>query len=180
MASQSHEKTSQSKAHAARQLLLTGQAPSQTNEDDQNTSEDDDHDWEWVFEDSEETNKDDDDQPQQPRKRKRKASAVAAESSLQGKRIVAARRGKLEVRVGDAVALKADRNEVWVAIVTELVDDEDIEQDEDEGSGKCARFMWLSSPKEIYNKEKRRNDVLSVGWLLVTPQLYCIIKPSAG
>ncbi|KAI9669931.1 MAG: Origin recognition complex, subunit 1 [Alyxoria varia] len=160
MPSQIQNKKSRSKANTARQLLLTGHAPLQTNEDDQHSSDDDNHDWEWVYEDYEVANKDDDDQSQQSRKRKRKVSAVAAESNLQGKRIVAARKGKLEVRVGDAVALKADRNEVWVAIITELVDDEDIEQDEDEGAGKCARFMWLSSPKEIYNKEKRRNDVM--------------------
>ena len=59
------------------------------------------------------------------------------------------------LRLGDAVSLKAARNEQWVALITEFPPDEMEEE-------KGARFMWFTSPKEIRNKLKRRTDAMSV------------------
>lgn len=108
-----------------------------------------DHDdWQWIYEEGEvscvETNS--------PSK-KRKASEAFGQASE--RQIVGAQKGSLLLRLGDAVLLKAARNEQWVALVTEFLPDETED-------GKEARFMWFTSPKEIRNKAKRRTDAMSV------------------
>ena len=134
-----------------------------------------DVDWEWLYDSEEESGQPEefassghsaengsvngDEGPSEGRHitpRKRKAVEAFLSASQHARRIDGARLGNAEYRVGDAVALKADRNEVWVALITEFVDDEDLDDE------KAAKFMWLSSPKEIYNKAKRRNDILPV------------------
>lgn len=106
------------------------------------------HEWEWVYEDGsiseEET---------QTNSRKRKASEAFTQG--ESRRIVGARKGTEELRLGDAVLLKAPRNELWVAIIYEFLEDENEEEKE-------AKFMWFTSPKDIRNKTKRRNDAMSV------------------
>lgn len=79
-----------------------------------------------------------------------------------GDRIVGARIGRFECRIGDVVMLKADgSNEAWVALICEFV--------EDDGDGeKAANFMWFSSEKEIRNKDKKRSDYYWVIRLLTT------------
>lgn len=105
-------------------------------------------DWQWVYGD-----KIVEGGRASPDPKKRKASE--AFPTEPGKRIIAARRGNVELRLGDAVLLKAARNEQWVAIISEFLED-DVED------GQEARFMWFTSPKEIRNKAKRRNDAMSV------------------
>ncbi|KLU89329.1 origin recognition complex subunit 1 [Magnaporthiopsis poae ATCC 64411] len=78
-------------------------------------------------------------------------------------KIVGARMGKFECRLGDTVLLKADgSNEAWVGLICDFVED-----DGDEGE-KAAHFMWFSTEREIRNKEKKRTDAY---WneLYITP-----------
>lgn len=71
---------------------------------------------------------------------------------MSGDKIVGARIGQFECRVGDCVLLKADgSNEAWVALICEFVDDDDDGE-------KAANFMWFSTEKEIRNKDKKRSD----------------------
>ena len=103
-----------------------------------------DHPWEWILEDAgaESSNV-------QGNSRKRKRAQD---------RIIGARMGDFECRLGDCVMLKADgSNEAWVAIICEFVED-----DGDDGD-KAANFMWFSTEKEIRNKERKRTDALPVG-----------------
>ncbi|KAK5987675.1 Origin recognition complex subunit 1 [Cladobotryum mycophilum] len=98
----------------------------------------DDLPWEWIYAgESTEPNEATDGE-----RRKKKAT----------NKIVGARTGTFECRIGDIVMLKADRsNEVWVAIIGEFV--------EDDGDGDlAANFMWFSTEKEIRNKTKKRTD----------------------
>jgi len=111
--------------------------------------------WEWLYEDvldpEEEAPKVE--SPSSSRKRK---AADAFDSEIK-KRIIGAKSGSFEVRIGDAIRLKADRNETWVALIQGFVEDEEEEE-------KMATFMWFTSGQEIRNKAKRRNDKLLV-WL---------------
>ncbi|KAH8893728.1 P-loop containing nucleoside triphosphate hydrolase protein [Thozetella sp. PMI_491] len=103
-----------------------------------------DHPWEWIYED-EDDEADAANETTNPKKRKR----ATAE-----RKIVAARMGDFECRVGDTVLLKAEgSNEAWVGIICEFTYDE--EEDE-----KAANFMWFSTEKEIRNSEKKRKDFL--------------------
>lgn len=104
--------------------------------------------WQWVYGDEiVESDR------ASPNPKKRKASETFPVQS--SRRIVAARRGDVELRLGDAVLLKAARNEQWVAIISQFLQD-DVEDEQE------ARFMWFTSPKDIRNKAKRRTDAMSV------------------
>lgn len=105
----------------------------------------DDLPWEWIY-NAEDTDRANDD-AQNDRKRRK----------VTGNKIVGARMGTFECRIGDTVLLKADgSNEAWVAIICEFV--------EDDGEGeKAANFMWFSTEKEIRNRDKKRTDFYWVG-----------------
>ena len=132
--------------------------------------------WEWVYE-SRDVQNDSDQLSVQPataskctpRKRKRTEHAWPSSSANDGaptdKHVVGARLGSFTIRIGDVVTLRADRNDVWVAIITEFMDGSDDVldtefSDVEEDGEKKARFMWLSSPKDIHNKSKRLRDAL--------------------
>ncbi|TPX17414.1 uncharacterized protein E0L32_003057 [Thyridium curvatum] len=96
--------------------------------------------WEWIYQEQQDGSPAEDGNS---RKRKR----------TQQDKIIGARMGKFECRLGDTVLLKAElTNEAWVGIICDFVD-----SDGDEGE-KSANFMWLSTEREIRNKEKKRTD----------------------
>ncbi|ODA76635.1 hypothetical protein RJ55_07906 [Drechmeria coniospora] len=105
-------------------------------EDSDDELGEDDLPWEWIY--GVEPNED----HGQSHSKRRKVSD----------RIVGARMGSFECRVGDCVLLKAEgSNEAWVAIICEFI--------EPDGEGdKAANFMWFSTEKEIRNKSKKRDD----------------------
>ncbi|KND90345.1 Origin recognition complex subunit 1 [Tolypocladium ophioglossoides CBS 100239] len=114
--------------------------PGVTRDDSDDELGSDDLPWQWIYNaESPEHNGDD----SQSERKRRKVS---------GSKIVGARMGSFECRVGDCVLLTADgSNEAWVAIICEFI--------EDDGEGdKAANFMWFSTEKEIRNKDKKRND----------------------
>ncbi|SPJ78997.1 related to origin recognition protein Orc1p [Fusarium torulosum] len=96
--------------------------------------------WQWIYNSTPTTERSD--EAQGDRKRRK----------VTGDRIVGAKIGQFECRVGDTVMLKADgSNEAWFALICEFV--------EDDGEGeKAANFMWFSSEKEIRSKDKKRQD----------------------
>ena len=113
--------------------------PGITREDSDDELGSDDLPWEWIHEgQASERNAD------TPGERKRRKVA--------GNKIIGARLGNFECRIGDTVMLKADgSNEAWVAIICDFIDDD--------GEGnKAANFMWFSSEKEIRSKERKRSD----------------------
>jgi hypothetical protein len=100
--------------------------------------------WQWIYNSTPTTERGD--EAQSDRKRRK----------VTGDRIVGAKIGQFECRVGDTVMLKADgSNEAWFALICEFV--------EDDGEGeKAANFMWFSSEKEIRSKDKKRQDYYQV------------------
>lgn len=96
--------------------------------------------WQWIYNSTPTTERSDG--TQSDRKRRK----------VTGDRIVGARIGQFECRIGDTVMLKADgSNEAWIALICEFV--------EDDGEGeKAANFMWFSSEKEIRSRDKKRSD----------------------
>lgn len=95
--------------------------------------------WEWIYSTEQSEHAEDEGD--------RKRRKVATSS-----RIVGARHGDFECRVGDTVMLKADgSNGSWVAIIC------DFREDSDDG-GMAANFMWFLTEKEVLNKERKRKD----------------------
>ncbi|KAF4947218.1 hypothetical protein FGADI_10526 [Fusarium gaditjirri] len=96
--------------------------------------------WQWIY-NSNPTIERNDGTPSDRKRRK-----------VTGDRIIGARIGHFECRIGDTVMLKADgSNEAWIALICEFV--------EDDGEGeKAANFMWFSSEKEIRSRDKKRSD----------------------
>ncbi|KAH7136604.1 P-loop containing nucleoside triphosphate hydrolase protein [Dactylonectria macrodidyma] len=101
----------------------------------------DDTPWEWIY-NTEPAPNDQPDETESDRKRRK----------VTGDKIVGARIGQFECRIGDCVLLKADgSNDAWVALICEFVE-------EDDDGEKAANFMWFSTEKEIRNKDKKRSD----------------------
>lgn len=129
-------------------------APGISREDSDDELGDEDLPWEWIYDDDDRQKRQQEDGTEAddgttPRKRKR------AQQSRSGPKIVGARMGNFECRIGDTVLLKAEggSSEAWVGIICEFV--------EDDGE-KAAHFLWFSTEREIRNKQKKRNDFLPV------------------
>ncbi|KAL5118295.1 Origin recognition complex, subunit 1 [Pleosporales sp. CAS-2024a] len=129
-----------SRVDKARQYL-TGGAVFRDDSDDELGCED--HPWEWIYGDGDAGAEE---AAATPRKRK-------AASSPHVQRIVGARMGSFQCKVGDAVLLKAEGNQAWVGIICHFYEDADDKE-------KMARFLWFSSEKEIRNNNKKRTDFL--------------------
>ncbi|KAH0545004.1 hypothetical protein FGG08_000930 [Glutinoglossum americanum] len=157
------------KAERARQYL-SGLGVAREDSDDELGLED--HPWVWVYEDAEahghtklteeESCSEDEEGSvvnalnQRAPGKKRKAS----NSKL--RRIIGARMGDFQCRIGDCVLLKAEgTNEAWVGLICAFEDDGDEDN-------KAANFMWFSTEKEIRNKQKKRTDFMQ-NELYITP-----------
>lgn len=106
----------------------------------------------------------------QKKKRKRNVSATTTTKittatttnqpggeNAEERRIVGARMGNFECRLGDCVLLKAQgTNEAWVGLICEF------KEDEEEDGAKLANIMWFSTEKEIQNRQKKRMDFMPV------------------
>ena len=118
----------------------------------------DDHPWEWIYEEQETAAEPPAAEEKGTKSRKRKRAA----STNTKPKIIGARMGDFECRLGDTVLLKAEGSgEAWVGILS------DFQEDEEEGE-KAANFMWFSSEKEIRNSDKKRRDFLD-NELYITP-----------
>lgn len=108
-----------------------------------------DHPWEWVYTESAPGVEEKD-----QRRRKNKECVATVQDP---QRIIGARMGTFECRLGDCVFLKAEgaSNEAWIGIISNFEEDEEDEQ-------KCANFMWFSTEKEIRNKQRKRTDAMQV------------------
>jgi hypothetical protein len=141
-----------SKVEKARQYLSGGAVLREDSDDELGLE---DHPWQWIYEDQDVQSRKND-RSVTPRKRK-------ASSSVTEGRIVGARMGNFQCRVGDTVLLKAEGNQAWVGIICDLFDSDE----EEEGEEKMAKFMWFSSEGEIRNKSKKRDDCLEVNFIRV-------------
>lgn len=90
---------------------------------------DDDDVWEWIYqggaedEEEEEADSGEEQEGTTPRKRKRKAVRAA------GKKIVGARRGEFECKIGDTVLVTNENGTDWVAIIYQFFEDENNDGD---------------------------------------------------
>ncbi|KAF2739830.1 P-loop containing nucleoside triphosphate hydrolase protein [Polyplosphaeria fusca] len=123
-----------SRVEQARQYL-TGGGVAREDSDDELGYED--HPWEWIYDDANDAH------DATPKRRRLSAAS----------KIVGARMGSFECRLGDTVLLKADGSQAWVGILCDFFNDDD----EDE---KMAKFLWFSSEREIRNTSKKRTDFL--------------------
>ncbi|KAG9248741.1 origin recognition complex subunit 1 [Calycina marina] len=69
------------------------------------------------------------------------------------KRIIGARKGRFECKIGDCLVLKSDRNDIWAGIACEFRED----GDEDD---LCVSIMWFQAESDIKNGVKKRKDYL--------------------
>ena len=100
-----------------------------------------DHPWEWIY--------------------STKPAKKGANSDE--REIVGARMGGFLCMVGDSVLLKAEgTREAWIGLICAFVED-------DESGEKAADFMWFSTEKEVWNKQKKRTDALPVCFLGFIP-----------
>ncbi|KAL9044533.1 MAG: hypothetical protein Q9214_002334 [Letrouitia sp. 1 TL-2023] len=118
------ESNSHTKAERARRYLSGGGITREDSDDELGL---DDHPWEWIYPETGDNRYKDD------------------------PRIIGARMGDFECRIGDCCLLKAEgNNEAWVGIICAFEEEEDDK--------KAANFMWFSTEREIRNKQKKRTD----------------------
>ncbi|KAJ2899702.1 P-loop containing nucleoside triphosphate hydrolase protein [Zalerion maritima] len=116
-----------------------------------------DHPWQWIYEDGDGGGgggdvDGDDDHAEQDNGQPRCRSARKKRPAPCERRVVGARMGTFECRLGDTVLLKAEgSNEAWVAIICDFIE-------EDQDGEMAANFMWFSTEKEIRNRKKKRTD----------------------
>ncbi|KAL1885592.1 Origin recognition complex, subunit 1 [Paecilomyces lecythidis] len=120
-----------------------------------------DHPWEWIYESEDKQDVDQDtpdplqDEPDS-KPRRRRSSRPAARKA---RKIVAARMGSFECKLGQIVLLKSpEAGKDWVGIISEFLE----EENEDTGEPvKSANIMWFASPDEFLStRNKRRADAL--------------------
>lgn len=123
----------------------------------------DDLPWEWIYETDasedkenskpqEPTTEEDCHESQTPRRR-------SVRPNTKKQRILGARMGSFECRLGHVVLLKSpEAGKDWVGIITEFLEEED---DDGEEMIKSANIMWFASPEEFLStKNKKRADAL--------------------
>lgn len=124
-----------------------------TRESSEDSVESEEVEWEWIYNTEQAEHGEDEGD--------RKRRKVTASS-----KIIGARYGDFECRVGDTVMLKADgSNGTWVAIICDFREDA-------ENEGMAANFMWFLTEKEILNKDRKRKDFY---WVSANIIILCCI-----
>lgn len=124
-----------------------------TRESSEDSAESEEVEWEWIY-NTEQAQLGEDEGDRKRRK-------VTASS-----KIIGARYGDFECRVGDTVMLKADgSNGTWVAIICDFREDA-------ENEGMAANFMWFLTEKEILNKDRKRKDFY---WVSANTIILCCV-----
>ncbi|OJD14844.1 hypothetical protein AJ78_04848 [Emergomyces pasteurianus Ep9510] len=127
-----------------------------------------DHPWEWIYEDDQTSTKgsalnESDDEIDCVTPTKRKASQRARRNAPPRK-IIGAKMGSFECRLGQPVLLKSpEPGKDWAGIICEFVEEKDDDEDEDGTADlvKSANIMWFASPDEFLGtKNKKREDAL--------------------
>ncbi|KAL4976818.1 P-loop containing nucleoside triphosphate hydrolase protein [Aspergillus desertorum] len=115
-----------------------------------------DHPWEWIYD----TEVDKVEKAGNRTKASGETPRSARRRSRQSQRkIIGARMGTFECRIGEAILLKSpEPGKDWAGIITEFLEEEDDEGDE---PNKSANIMWFASPDEFKStRNKRRADAL--------------------
>ncbi len=178
---QTTARTQHTTAERARRLLA-GVGISREDSDDELGAED--YPWEWIYEGGAPSESGSSNKENEPGRRSisqdgddnRSTIADAAVTKKRSARntnrrptarIIGARMGTFECRLGDTVLLKAEgTNEAWVGLICDF--EENDEEDE-----KMANIMWFSTEKEIRNKQKKRMDFLHVNAPCLATLAFC-------
>jgi origin recognition complex subunit 1 len=160
MAVQNNSSTQLSARDKARQWLTKGGLVREDSDDELGY---DDLPWEWIYE--ADTSEDKENRSQAPEtgedgRESQTPRRRAARPNNKKRKIVGARMGSFECRLGHVVLLKSpEAGKDWVGIITEFVEEED--DDDDEEMIKSATIMWFASPEEFLStKNKKRADAL--------------------
>ncbi|KAI5290861.1 Origin recognition complex, subunit 1 [Ascosphaera aggregata] len=136
-------------------------------EDSDDELGDEDHPWQWVYEEELEhgqngNNEGAENVVQTPSKKGRPRKRP--------KKIIGAKMGQFECKVGDPVLLKSpEAGHDWAGIICEFTEvnseefeDEVADTNDTKEMVKCANIMWFASPDEFMStRKKRRDDALT-------------------
>jgi origin recognition complex subunit 1 len=114
------------KAERARRIL-TGATLRRDDSDDELGL--DDLPWQWVYaEEEEDVSGEENNEAQEPSSKGKRGRPSRKVSKVQERKIVGAKMGQFECKVGDCILLKADSNEAWAGIICDF-----LEEDEEMG-----------------------------------------------
>lgn len=147
---------SQDTREKAREWLTTGGILHEDSDDELGY---DDHPWEWIFEEEAEGSgsnlrEESVDNGKQSHRR------CSSRATVKRRKIVGARMGTFECRLGQVMLLKSpEAGKDWVGIISEFLEEEN--EDDEEEMVKSANIMWFASQDEFLStKNKKRADAL--------------------
>ncbi|KAK2761556.1 Origin recognition complex, subunit 1 [Arachnomyces sp. PD_36] len=146
--------TAQSKrSQQARQWLTTAHISRDDSDDELGVE---DLPWEWIYE-TDDGNGTGEGQGNAPGDEASETPSRTRRNSRKG-RIIGARMGSFECKIGQAVLLKSpEAGKDWAGIICEFLE----EEDEEEEMVKSANIMWFVSPQEFAStRRKQRADAL--------------------
>jgi origin recognition complex subunit 1 len=122
-------KEQKAKAERVRKILSGGVATLRREDSDDELGYED-LPWEWVFTEAEDgSDEEEGEEGQEDTSRKGKRGRPSRKVSKSYKRrIIGARMGSFECKIGDCILLKADSNEAWAGIICDF-----LEEDEEKG-----------------------------------------------
>lgn len=142
-------------AHERAQQWMTRGGLVREDSDDELGEED--YPWEWVYETDPQNQNDAEDGEKSGKGSRRRTPRAGAKRRP---KIVAARMGTFECKLGQVVLLKSpEPGKDWAGIITQFTEEED--EDNEEEMVKSANIMWFASPDEFMStKNKKRTDAL--------------------
>jgi origin recognition complex subunit 1 len=116
-------KQQNAKAERARRILA---GSTLRREDSDDELGEDDLPWEWVFSGPGDISDEGDDKDvKDPTINKRKGRPMRKASKARERKIIGAKMGTFECKIGDCVLLKADSNEAWAGIICDFLEEDD-------------------------------------------------------
>ncbi|WEW61654.1 Origin recognition complex, subunit 1 [Emydomyces testavorans] len=156
--------TAQTKAQELARLWLTKGGIYHEDSDDELGCED--LPWEWIYSSHPPANGSAPYDRCTPAKKKGKLSNSASVPPT--RKIIGAKMGSFECRLGQTVLLKSpEPGKDWAGIICEFLEEEEAEEEADSNSAeraspvKAANIMWFASPDEFLStRKKKRSDAL--------------------
>lgn len=116
------EKQRNAKAERARKILAGATLRRDDSDDELG---DDDIPWEWVFTGDADIGEEDEENPENANVKGRRGRPARKASRSNERKIIGAKMGPFECKIGDCVLLKADSNEAWAGIICDFLEEDD-------------------------------------------------------
>lgn len=136
--SASSRKEQRSKAERARKILTTGGGTLRRDDSDDELGYED-LPWEWVFSGADGESDEDDGAKEHTNTKGKRGRTSRKVSKSNERKIIGAKMGSFECKIGDCILLRADSNEAWAGIICDF-----LEEEEEKGVTVMCEYWCMS------------------------------------